>query len=63
MANSIDPNQMLYSEVSDLGLYFLLRLVCPNQIVYSSALISSPSFKALAQIVIKISCSQEKGDK
>ena len=31
-----------------------------NQVTYSPALISSPSFKVLAQIVINISSSQEK---
>ena len=30
MANSVDPDQMLHSAASDLGLHCLLRYVCPN---------------------------------
>ena len=30
VANSIDPDQMLHSAVSDLGLHCLLRSVCLN---------------------------------
>ena len=34
-----------------------------NQMIFSSAPVSSPNFKALNQTVIKISCSHEKHDK
>ena len=30
MENSADPEQTLYSGMSDLGLHCLLRPVCPN---------------------------------
>ena len=30
MANSVDPDQMSRNVASDLGLYGLLRPVCPN---------------------------------
>ena len=32
MANSVDPDQIPYSAVSDLGLHRLLRPVCPNSL-------------------------------
>ena len=30
IANSVDPDQMLHSAVSDLGLLCLQRPICPN---------------------------------
>ena len=30
MTNSVDPDQMLHSAASDLGLHCLQRPVCPN---------------------------------
>ena len=30
MSNSVDPDQMLHSVASDLGLHYLLGPVCPN---------------------------------
>ena len=30
MANSVDPDQMLHSAASDLGLHCLQRPICPN---------------------------------
>ena len=42
------------SHKADLIIFYV------NQLSYSSALVSSPSFKALAQIVIKISCNLHK---
>ena len=30
MANSVDPDQMLHSAASDVGLHCLQRPVCPN---------------------------------
>ena len=30
VANGVDPDRMLHSLASDLGLYCLLRPVCPN---------------------------------
>ena len=30
MANSVDPDQMLHSVMSDLGLHCLCRLICPK---------------------------------
>ena len=30
MTNSVDPDQMLHSVASDLGLHCFLRPVCPN---------------------------------
>ena len=34
MANRIDPDQMLHSVASDLGLHCLQRLICPNTLGY-----------------------------
>ena len=36
MANSIDPDQMPHSVVSDQGLHCLQRHICPNTWVYYS---------------------------
>ena len=33
-ANNVDPDQMLYSVDSDLGLHYLLRRVDPNTCTY-----------------------------
>ena len=33
MTNSVDPDQMLHSAASDLGLHCLQRPICPNTLV------------------------------
>ena len=33
MADSVDPDQMLPSAVSDMGLHCLQRLICPNRVI------------------------------
>ena len=33
MANSVDPDQMRHSAVSDLGLHCLQRPICPNRVI------------------------------
>ena len=38
MANSVDPDQMLHSAASDLGLHFLQMSICPNAQSYYSKL-------------------------
>ena len=30
MANSVDPDQMLHTAASDLGLHYLQKPICPN---------------------------------
>ena len=39
MANSVDPDQMLHSAASDLGLHCLQRCICPNTSGYNDVLI------------------------
>ena len=43
MANSVDPDQMLYSAASDLGLHCLQRPVCPNTKGYYGSMYSKTS--------------------
>ena len=37
MAHSVDPDQMLHSAASDLGLHCLQRRMCPNTLGYAAA--------------------------
>ena len=38
MANSVNPDQMLHSVASDLGLHCLQKPVCPNTYGYNGIL-------------------------
>ena len=52
MANSVDPDKMLYAATSDLGLHCLQRPICPGAYCYYGISIAFEMFTQFWQCLI-----------